>query len=79
DVDDPSKMNLETTDENENKYDKESLANQTAREPGQPGVGPSSTTEPTATNNATKHGATAPIVAPPAQADSKDPKKAKAR
>ncbi|CAF2135435.1 unnamed protein product [Rotaria magnacalcarata] len=79
DVDDPSKMNLETTDENEIKYDKESLASQTAREPGQSGVGRSSTTEPTATNNAIKPGATAPTLAPPAQADSKDPKKVKAR
>ncbi|CAF1176649.1 unnamed protein product [Rotaria sordida] len=54
DGDDASKMNLETIDETESKYEKESISSHIGKEPGQPTIGPPTTTEPTTTTNVTK-------------------------
>ncbi|CAF4038343.1 unnamed protein product [Rotaria sp. Silwood2] len=53
DGDDTSRMNLETIDETESKHEKESISSHAGKESVQPGIGPSTTTEPT-TNNLTK-------------------------
>ncbi|UJR25758.1 hypothetical protein I4U23_007112 [Adineta vaga] len=78
DADDASRMNLETIDETESRYEKESISSRTGKETGQLTNAAAATIDP-ATNNAGKPAATAPAAAPPIPAASKSTKRSKTR
>ncbi|CAF0855514.1 unnamed protein product [Adineta ricciae] len=77
DADDASRMNLETIDETESRYERESISSRTGKETGQATNAPAATTDGTA-NNAAKPTPAAPAPPPPPAA-SKSTKKSKTR
>ncbi|CAF1542141.1 unnamed protein product, partial [Adineta steineri] len=72
DGDDASRMNLETIDETESRYEKESISSRLGKEQTQGTTAPTTTAEPS-----TKPTPAAPAALPPAP--SKSPKKSKSR